>query len=395
MAEAVPFEKSEVPKSGQPLVSLCLIARDEEGRIERCLASAREAVDEVVVVDTGSRDRTAELARAQGARVVGFAWRDDFAAARNFSLEQARGEWALVLDADEELAPGDGPRLRALLASPQYDWYYLDCLTPLAGPEHPEQVQRGRVVRLFRRRLFSYRYPVHEEVTPRPEFFVGVAGREGTAPGRGHAPAGPGDSGLRILHHGYEGGPAAAQEKARRYIELLTRQIAAHPDDAFLHYALATCYNRVGDHAAALRAFQEAHRIQGLYTSKLLLDTAECLRTLGRHQEAWRLVEEGLRQFPDYTDLYFLRGSLALDLGRPDLAEAAFRDCLRCGEAPARYVSACGVGSYLAHFNLGVIAEVLGRRAEAAQHYRAALAAAPNFARAAERLAAVAGPGSG
>ena len=84
-------------------LSLCLIARDEEVRLERCLESVRALVDELCVLDTGSRDATRALAQRLGARTAAFEWCDDFAAARNASLELATGDWALVLDADEAL----------------------------------------------------------------------------------------------------------------------------------------------------------------------------------------------------------------------------------------------------------------------------------------------------
>src|SRR5206468_341821 len=86
--------------------SLCMIARDEGAGIERCLASAADVVDEVIVVDTGSRDDTAAVASARGATVLHHPWDDDFAAARNVALARARGQWILSLDADEELPAG-------------------------------------------------------------------------------------------------------------------------------------------------------------------------------------------------------------------------------------------------------------------------------------------------
>ena len=95
-----------------PRITLCLIARDEEAMLPACLESVRGAVDEIVLVDTGSRDRTVEIARAAGAKVVEQAWRDDFSAPRNEALRLATGQWVLQLDADERLAPGAGERLR-------------------------------------------------------------------------------------------------------------------------------------------------------------------------------------------------------------------------------------------------------------------------------------------
>jgi hypothetical protein len=95
---------SSHPTGGR--LSVLLIARDEEASLGRCLASVKEVAHQIIVVDTGSTDRTVEIAREHGAEVHAFEWCDDFAAARNAALEHARGDWVLVLDADEEL-PAD------------------------------------------------------------------------------------------------------------------------------------------------------------------------------------------------------------------------------------------------------------------------------------------------
>lgn len=94
-------------------LALVVIARDEAARIGRLLDSVRPWVDEMLVLDTGSRDDTAAVAAAHGARVAHFAWCDDFAAARNHALDLAAADWHLVLDADEWLIDG-GPALAAL-----------------------------------------------------------------------------------------------------------------------------------------------------------------------------------------------------------------------------------------------------------------------------------------
>ena len=100
---------------GKPALSLCMIVKDEEDCLARCLLSATPVVDETVIVDTGSTDRTKEIAKAFGAKVYDFEWTDDFSEARNLSLSKATGEWILVLDADETISPLDydalSPRL--------------------------------------------------------------------------------------------------------------------------------------------------------------------------------------------------------------------------------------------------------------------------------------------
>ena len=86
-------------------ISLCMIVKDEEEVISRCLETVKDIVDEIIIVDTGSEDNTKSLAHQAGAKVFDFTWVDDFAAAKNFAIEQATGDWILFLDADEYFAP--------------------------------------------------------------------------------------------------------------------------------------------------------------------------------------------------------------------------------------------------------------------------------------------------
>ena len=99
----------------KPALSLCMIVKDEEDCLARCLLSAIPVVDEIVIVDTGSKDRTKEIAKAFGAKVYDFEWTDDFSEARNLSLSKATGEWILVLDADETISPLDYDRFTKIV----------------------------------------------------------------------------------------------------------------------------------------------------------------------------------------------------------------------------------------------------------------------------------------
>jgi tetratricopeptide (TPR) repeat protein len=100
----------------KPGVSLCMIVKDEEDNLARCLASIKPIVDEMVVVDTGSTDRTRDIAEFFGARVYDFEWINDFAAARNFSISKAKGDWTLIMDADEVISSKDYDHFRKLTA---------------------------------------------------------------------------------------------------------------------------------------------------------------------------------------------------------------------------------------------------------------------------------------
>ena len=103
--------------ASKPSISLCMIVRDERAFLGPCLNSIKYLVDEIIVVDTGSKDRSADIARIFGARVYHEKWQDDFALARNDSIDKAQGDWILILDADEVIAQKDFEALRQMIAS--------------------------------------------------------------------------------------------------------------------------------------------------------------------------------------------------------------------------------------------------------------------------------------
>lgn len=151
--------------AGSPLLSACLIVKDEELLLASCLESLRDLADEIVVYDTGSTDRTVEIAGAAGAVVVRGYWDDDFARARNAALDHCTGQWVLHIDADET-AVADGPALRSLLAEPAAP----DALTvPIDNVTPDGRVHvRHRADRLFRRARGRWAGRLHEQVEASP-----------------------------------------------------------------------------------------------------------------------------------------------------------------------------------------------------------------------------------
>ena len=152
------------PLGGEvPFLSACMIVKDEEERLPDCLVSLRGLVDEVLVVDTGSSDATREIARAAGCRVAETPWTDDFAAARNVSLDAAWGEWALVIDADERAVCEDVVGFRSFLAELQLDAVLLPHRSVL-GDTKDSPVSEHDEARLYRRAVFRYEGKLHEQI---------------------------------------------------------------------------------------------------------------------------------------------------------------------------------------------------------------------------------------
>ena len=97
-------------------ISACTIVKNEEKNIERWLEGVRSFADEILITDTGSTDDTIALAKAGGAMVNYFPWRNDFAAAKNFAIEQAHGDWIVMLDADEYFDEGSQKKMRQIIS---------------------------------------------------------------------------------------------------------------------------------------------------------------------------------------------------------------------------------------------------------------------------------------
>ncbi|HTZ44636.1 MAG TPA: glycosyltransferase [Jatrophihabitans sp.] len=208
-------------------VSACLIVRDEAARVLGCLTAVRPFVDDVVVLDTGSADGTAELAAAAGARVRRLAWRDDFAAARNEALADCLGDWVLSLDADE-VATGVPAWLAPLLAVCGAELDGLSVLVRNAGGPDARGLAAHREVKLLRRGRLRWAGRVHE----RPVRLDGGEPLVAALP----------EQTLSLVHHGYLE-PAVVLAKAQRNarlsrLELAELQAAGAPVERIARTAL-------------------------------------------------------------------------------------------------------------------------------------------------------------
>ncbi|HWR21606.1 MAG TPA: glycosyltransferase family 2 protein, partial [Verrucomicrobiae bacterium] len=204
----------------RPTLSLCMVVRNEETNLSRCLESVKGVIDEIIIVDTGSTDRTVEIAQQYGAKIFSHRWDNDFAAARNVSLSHATSDWILVLDADETLAEEDRGRLRALLRPDGPTAYLLNIVSPVDDRRSSHAVINA-FPRLFRNRPeIRFEGRVHEQVSP------SIARMGGTVS----------PSEIRIHHQGYHSRWVDLSAKRQRNIHLLRRQLTDHPDDPSAHF---------------------------------------------------------------------------------------------------------------------------------------------------------------
>jgi glycosyltransferase involved in cell wall biosynthesis/FMN phosphatase YigB (HAD superfamily)/tetratricopeptide (TPR) repeat protein len=223
-------------------LSVCLIVKNEERFIGRCLKSVQGLASQIVVVDTGSTDRTVDIAKEHGAEIHLFAWCDDFSAARNAALEHATGDWVLVLDADEELS-ADG---REKVKQAMNDAAVMAWRLPLINVGR-EAEGCSYVPRLFRNApgLF-YIGRVHEQVFSSIEVRRAEWGLENRI----------GDA--TLLHYGYTAEMTRDRNKVERNLRLLEKAIEELPDEPHLLMNYGLELARSGRETEALARYQEA-----------------------------------------------------------------------------------------------------------------------------------------
>jgi len=292
-----------------PLISLCMIVKNEEANIGQCLSSAKGLVDEIIVVDTGSSDRTVQIAQSHGARIEHFQWIQDFAAARNHSISFATGRWILWLDADDRLptATVQGLRSRLEQESP-------DKAIALAVKNTTDQGRTGTrfdQIRIFpNHRNVQFAGRIHEQL---------IASLDSLNIPQIALP-------LEVYHTGYTD-PEIIASKQRRNLEIFR---AEFPDTSKMNaldmFHFAAAHENTGDTAGALHWMRQSldlairrneyEPLQTMIPAKI----AMLLANNGKQAEALATVEQALVRFPRYEETILLKAQLLHDLGQPEQA---------------------------------------------------------------------------
>jgi glycosyltransferase involved in cell wall biosynthesis len=340
-----------VPATPPPTIALCVIARNEERFIADCLDSARPFVDEVIVVDTGSTDRTREIAREHGAQVEHFQWCDDFAAARNTAIDHATTDWIFMLDADERLDPGSGPQLReVVLAVPAG----THSISPVIESRQLDNLSASsttiNVPRLFPRRPdLRFVGAIHEIVTYLPD------------PAATTLAAAPQ---LKVIHYGYDVGVYKDRDKDARNIALLEKAVAKDPDDGRLLYFLLQQHYTGGRQTEAAAVFERFLRAAGRYPKTFtvegyylyfaaLIDLGEIDRLEGEIARARELEALGGNALDVLANYYLKRQDFErAEAYLNEMVAGRFARGLTLGE---------GFGGWATHLKLAELAERTGR----------------------------------
>ncbi|MEH2247397.1 glycosyltransferase [Nostoc sp.] len=351
-------------------LSLCMIVKNEAATLPKCLNSVRKVVDEIVVLDTGSIDRTPNIAQQLGAKVYHFKWCNDFSAARNAALKYVTGDWILVLDADETLTPAIVPQLREAIARDEY--LLLNLLRHEVGAE---QSPYSLVSRLFRNHPdIRFDRPYHALVddsvstilTKEPHWQVGYL------------------PGVALLHTGYQKSAIAQNNKYAKAAAAMEGFLATHADDPYVCSKLGALYVETGKISQGMELLRrgitaaeenydilyELHYHLGIAYSRL----QKSPQAISHYKAAIKLPIYPMLKLGAYNNL----GNLLKAVGDFNGAKTAYATALKID--PTFVVG---------HYNLAMTFKALGLLTDAIAYYQNAIELNPNYAEAYQNLGVV------
>nr|MBN2276231.1 tetratricopeptide repeat protein [candidate division Zixibacteria bacterium] len=298
-------------------ICACLIVKNEEELLPNCLDSIRSWVDDLIIVDTGSTDRTVEIAHQYGAKVFFKEWEGSFSAARNFSISKATCDWILYIDADEEFVQEDVGRLRQAMALENCRLISVDIYN--IKKETGECTSILSYPRIFRSDAgFQFEGIVHNQLKyDESEVIV--------------------QAGIRLKHYGYNLAPDKMKQKIARSTALLEKQLQDFPDDPFVHFNYAqilrsstnepdeSLCNKILKHARIAVDLSNTHehhspgvRLQALHQQ------ATTLLRMGQFEESKNICLRALELKPNYLDALFTLAEAYAKLSDLDRAEEYF-----------------------------------------------------------------------
>ncbi|HET7629639.1 MAG TPA: glycosyltransferase [Bacillales bacterium] len=345
------------------LLSLCIIVKDEEDVLERCLNSVEGHVDEIVVVDTGSTDRTLEIAGRFTDNIHHFDWIDDFAAARNFAQSKASGEWILVLDADEYVEPDNLKQVKEQLRHISNE---IHCLIPVIYNfcgTFGEKIFQHYHTRLYRNaENVKFQRSIHEQVVVKN----GVMKTD--------------RADLVIYHTGYMNKVIKEKNKSSRNTPLIEAELKK-ADSGFDYFNLGNEFTIEGNHEKALEMYKKAFTMIDDYNFSwvqlCLIGIIEILTKLGREQEALKVIADAEKIWTKGADLVVHKASIYLSQHRMDDAKSVLIQML--GNM-SNYFTMKSVDAlkFAPYYLLGQIYKFEGDNQEAVRSFATALNFNPN-----------------
>ena len=348
-------------------LSLCAIVKNEEKYLPQCLESVKDVVDEIVILDTGSTDKTVGIAEQFGAKVHHFQWCDDFAIARNEALKYVRGEWVLVLDADEVLESAIVPQVRQAIETENN--LVVNLIRHEVGAS---QSPYSLISRLFRRHpAIQFTRPYHaliddsvtELLTKEPQWRV-VSLNE-----------------VAILHYGYQAEAIASLDKYTRARVLMEKFLATHPNDPYVCSKLGALYLQSGSIKNGIKFLKQGLK-SNLAEPPVLFEIYYSLGNAYNRQKDYERAQKNYQKAIAQPILPKLKigaynnlGSLLLNLGDLAGAKQALDKVLQLDPNFA-----------MGYYNLAMVLKTMGQRENAIAAYQKSIELNPHYAPAYQNL---------
>lgn len=361
-----------------PSISLCMITKNEEDWIAQAIRSVASIVSEVIVVDTGSTDQTVIIAQSLGATVLFQPWQDDFATPRNYGIAQARGDWILVLDADEAIAESDLPLLVEHTRDSRYCFEFmqrhysndqrLSNFTPVVGQypgyeRHYGGYFESNLIRLFPNgHGIQYIGRVHELV----EHSIRQLKRHQVV-----------RSTIPIHHYGHTEEVKKKKNKSLLYTPLGETKLADNPSNWQAYFELGVEHNVNGRHLESVTAFLKAIDMNPRYIPSWV-NIGYVFCEMARYEDAVKSLATAIELDSQCYEAYCNLGVVYLRIGNFPTAEKYFRVAISLN--PTYTNALCNLGKSLAF---------MGRLAESVNIFRRALDIFPQCTTAKADLGAI------
>lgn len=331
------------------MISVCMIVKDEGKVLEKCLDSIKAYDYEIIIVDTGSKDNTKEIALKYTNNVFDFHWCNDFSKARNFSIDKASNDFILILDADEiitdldklkleEFTKGNHEKVGRILRKNEY------------SRNNNKFIYREYVNRFFNKTKYKYTGTIHEQIV-----------RKDNKPYDTH------NLPLVLEHFGYDREELNRKNKVARNIKMLEEALKRNGKDPYIYYQLGKSFYLEEKFTEAKVNFEEALTFdldtKLEYVQDLVESYGYSLINMGEYQDAMKFLNL-YEEFKKSADFIFLIALIYMNNGLFDEAISEFKK--------AKKIKDCkmdGVNDYLANYNIGVILECLGNKHEALKYY--------------------------
>lgn len=306
-------------------ISQCLIVKNEEENIEHCLEHLKSVVNEQIVVDTGSMDRTVEIAEQMGAKVFHFDWVDDFSAARNFAIDKAKGDWIIFLDCDEYFSEDSVPKLKRYMKMWAKDKNVDGIMCQMVNIDkdnNPVTIASNISPRVFKnKKNLRYKNKIHEAL-------------RNSYKSNSNVNVGDSRDNLIIYHTGYQKEVVAHKNKIERNISMIKASIEEEPENAMMHYYLSNEYYRIDKYEDAIKSAREAiaYKKGGAYEFFCPLLYRNILTSMydmsASLKEIKREFDMAVVEYPEYPDYYFIMGISSLRENDTDNAIVYLEKCI-------------------------------------------------------------------